>query len=119
MAAIISRITRENRLREKRLLKEIPINKSNYILPEFGDHYNPTEENSCLRRKQRAINRDRIHKFIVKNLTKQEMERQGNQSSNNSIRTFICEFLIIMLSLSLVPGIALALLFIWPEFKKI
>jgi hypothetical protein len=45
MAAIIARITKEKRLRDLRLSKEINCSKSNYILEAFPKNFNPELHN--------------------------------------------------------------------------
>ena len=49
MAAIISRITRENRARKDRLAQEISSAKCNYLLEEFPDRYVPEKHNKYLK----------------------------------------------------------------------
>ena len=44
MAAIIAKITRENRERKKRRKNTIGIKKSRYTLPAFKDHFDPEED---------------------------------------------------------------------------
>ena len=44
MAAIIAKITRENRERIKRRKNTIPIKKSRYNLPAFKDYFDPKED---------------------------------------------------------------------------
>jgi hypothetical protein len=44
MAAIIAKITRENRERIKRRKNTIPIKKSRYSLPAFKDYFDPEED---------------------------------------------------------------------------
>ena len=44
MAAIIAKITRENRERIKRRKNTWGIRKSRYALPAFKDHFNPEED---------------------------------------------------------------------------
>lgn len=45
MAAIIAKLTRENRERKLRLAKVIPIWKSNYELEAFDDRFDPAKHN--------------------------------------------------------------------------
>ena len=44
MAAIIAKITRENRERIKRRKNTIPIKKSRYSLPAFKDEFDPERD---------------------------------------------------------------------------
>ena len=52
MAAIIAKITRENRERIKRRKNTIQIKKSRYSLPAFKDNFDPEEDNKVFKNKK-------------------------------------------------------------------
>ncbi len=113
MAAIISRITREQRERKVRLQREIPIYKSNYILPEFGDRYNPKEANKYMKRRIIVAKKEKIKSQLAE-VVKEQLANQENVKYSHG--TLICELLIIITSLSLVPILAALVTYIWPDF---
>ena len=58
MAAIIAKITRENRERIKRRKNTWPIKKSRYSLPAFKDHFDSEEDNKVFTNKKYYLQSD-------------------------------------------------------------
>ena len=46
MAAVIARISRQNRERKLRLREELPTSKSNYVLVPFDKNFVPSRDNN-------------------------------------------------------------------------
>lgn len=70
MAAIIAKLTRENRERKLRLAKVIPIWKSNYELEPFDDHFIPAKHNKVIALKKITLPSKQNQSFIVCSVSK-------------------------------------------------
>lgn len=135
MAAVIARISRQNRERKLRLKSELPPSKSNYVLAPFSRNFEPSRDNKVriynnyqiiykstrkvriivplqyfLRRKSISHKQNfksRLDKIIAD-------EKVRLTSVPQTPLTAICDYIIIAVSLSLVPILVIIILIIWP-----
>lgn len=114
MAAIIAQITREARARKIRIKKTLPINRSNYVLPPFKDHFDPSRDNRYLMVKDLFEHREKI-KARVDELVNQEKAKMEEMEKHVTFCQMFSDILILLLSFGFVPFLAFLVNYIWPE----
>ena len=83
MAAIISRITRENRARKERMGKEVSIAKCTYHLDEFPERFVPAKHNKYLKNRNIFLAVERMNARVQEQFQKRiQGEMDGRQSSS-------------------------------------
>ncbi len=111
MAAIIAKITRENRERKIRIKKTLPINKSNYKLPPFKEAFCPEIDNKYLFRRPPVQYKQAIQ-ARVDELVAKEIARQDRVTCTKC--GLFMEILLILCSLMFVPVLAYLIDSTWP-----
>lgn len=117
MAAIIAQITREARARKIRIKRTLPIYRSNYVLPPFKDHFDPSRDNKYLMEKYLFEKREKI-KARIDEIVSQEKAKQEEQDSVVTFCQVLSDILILLLSFSFVPFLAFLVVYIWPDFEN-
>ena len=107
MAAIISRITRENRARKERMGKEVSIAKCTYHLDEFPERFVPAKHNKYLKNRNIFLAVERMNARVQEQFQKRiqgEMDiRQSSTTGTTKMdssdcawwRTCFCECFVI------------------------
>ena len=113
MAAIISRITRENRARKERMGKEVSIAKCTYHLEEFPERFVPAKHNKYLKNRNIFLAVERMNARVQEQFQKRiqgEMDIRQSSTTGTKMdpdmgrdcawwRTFCCECFVIRQSL--------------------
>ena len=100
MAAIISRITRENRARKEQMGKEVSIAKCTYHLEPFPVRFEASKHNKYLKNRNLYLTVDKMNAGIQDLFRKRIQEMEGERTKVTTQgdagwwRTFCCECLV-------------------------
>ena len=138
MAALIARISRQNRERKLRLREELPTSKSNYVLVPFDKNFVPSRDNNVSFKTKPIYISFKVYLVSINSITYflQYLLRHKSISHKNKFKTRVeaivfeetakltsvpitpmgkfWDCMVIAFSLSLVPMIAIFVIVSWP-----